>query len=243
MHEDINYVFSTGIDTGGLQVKNRILLLCGVLVMMLGLAGCASKDKEDNNAITVEKAETTTDTEQETNEAENEDSDTTDIDANTNTDEVVTPDAETEDTMVYEDMTYTIGGCEYTISSDWVEMVIDETQKNYTKKDAAIVTSFMDVRGSITDDTIRETYIDSITSAMDNCIITDETELTIADKDAYCYDFTFRVNDVENTSRLVSFDTNKGIVTFILLTVNETGDTYQAVLDTILNSITILENE
>jgi hypothetical protein len=148
---------------------------------------------------------------------------------------------EKEVEVVYQDVTYTLAGCEYVISSDWMEEVVSEYQKNYKKSDAAIMTTYMEVGASITDEKIRSTYMESFVSSMDNCEITNEFEAIVAGKNAYGYDLIFTVGEIENKATLVSFDCNNGIITFMLMSINETENMYQPIFENILSTVSIIE--
>lgn len=200
-----------------MKTKGFYLILLALTVIIF--IGCGKSDQQIVNEI---------------------DNPTTD---ETTTQEVTEQGTELEEEIevVYQDVTYTLTGCEYVISSDWMEEVVGENQKNYKKSDAAIMATYMEVGASITDEKIRSTYMESFVSSMDNCEITNESEIIVADKNAYRYDLFFTVGEIENKATLVSFDCNNGIVTFILMTINDTENMYQPIFENILNSISIIE--
>lgn len=200
-----------------MKIKGFYLTL--VVLTVITFIGCGKADQQIVNEIDNETADETT------------------------TEEITEQGTELEEEIevVYQDVTYTLAGCEYVISSDWMEEVVSEYQKNYKKSDAAIMTTYMEVGASITDEKIRSTYIESFVSSMDNCEITNESETIVAGKNAYGYDLIFTVGEIENKATLVSFDCNNGILTLIFMSINDTENMYQPVFENILNSVSIIE--
>ena len=83
------------------------------------------------------------------------------------------------------DKVYFINGLEYSIPESWTEKVSRENLKYYYPENGMLMVGYDEATGSITDDYSRKTYIEGISSTMENFELISESEIAVAGTRAY----------------------------------------------------------
>ena len=137
------------------------------------------------------------------------------------------------------DKVYSINGLEYSIPESWTEKVSRENLKYYYPENGMLMVGYDEATGSITDDYSRKTYIEGISSTMENFELISESEIAVAGTRAYRHEINSVLAGKEYETSIVTFDYNNGYMSFWMATLKESGKDFSKEFENILSSINI----
>lgn len=138
---------------------------------------------------------------------------------------------------------YNMSSMGYSIPESWTEEVSDENLKYYYPEDGMLMVSYEEIDGTISDGVTRASYIEGIASSLDSFDLISESEITVAGKTAYQYNFNNVLSNEDYKSSVITFDYNEGIISFFMATLSNSDKDYSNEFESILSSIVVTDEE
>lgn len=167
---------------------------------------------------------------------------------NTPIDNIVSTNENTE--VITEFTTHELNQVEYQVENTWIEENSTMNMKYYYHDHGMLMVSYEEVEstGFLSDELIRDTFIDGFVSGLDDLFNIIETKITIDNSNAYRYDMQAMLQGHLIDLSLVSFDYKNGVMNFAMQTFTEDEVDYTTDFEKVLESIkfpeqTIVEDE
>src|SRR5690625_3526764 len=130
-----------------------------------------------------------------------------------------------------------MSGIDYSIPESWTEDVSDEDLKYYYPDGGMLMVSYDHLGESISNDTVRDEFMDGVKSGFDSFDLITKSEITIVDQPAYRYDFDAVLNNEETKLSIVLFDYHDVVMFFMMGTFSNSDKDYSNEFESVLSSI------
>ena len=134
---------------------------------------------------------------------------------------------------------YSMGGIEYSIPESWTEKVSRENLKYYYPEKGMLMVGYDEATGSITDEYARKTFIEGISSTMEDFELISESEIAVAGTRAYRHEINSVLAGKEYEISIVTFDYINGYISFSMTKLKESDEDNSKEFENILSSISI----
>ena len=141
--------------------------------------------------------------------------------------------------VITEFTTHELNQVEYQVANTWIEENSTMNMKYYYPDHGMLMVSYEEVQstGFLSDEMIRDTYIDGFVSGLEELFNIVETKITINNSNAYRYDMQAMLQGHLVDLTLVSFDYKNGVMNFAMQTFTEDEVDYNADFEKVLESI------
>ena len=111
---------------------------------------------------------------------------------------------------------YTLQDITYSVPESWPQEVSNETRKYYYPEWGMLIIEYQETDATLDNDDDRADFLSDFEKSVDEFELLSESKRTVADRDAYEFEFENKLSNSEFATTLVAFDYKDGIVSIYL---------------------------